>query len=356
MLQKIKIAMIASNVIRIPPFPPEKFIPKGWSGAPEMIVHYLTEELVKRGHDVTLYASSDSKTKAKLKSISASSLLEGKLEEHTDYEYALISKAYQDVNEKDFDIIHSHFDTRTAFFAPLVKIPTISTLHSPLSEGSRKDILSQFKNTQYYASISDNQRKEMPDLNYVATAYNGVDIDSIPFSEKKEEYIIFTGRINSKKGVLEAIEVAKKTGTKLLIFGSHKEEDEYWQKVKSLIDGRQIIYGGIIGHEQLFQYLVKAKAFIFPLQWEEPFGLSAVESLAAGTPVISFPKGSMPEIIKNGVHGYLVNSTEEMAEALKNISLISPKACRERVKQEFTIERMADRYEEAYYKILHKTK
>lgn len=354
--QKLRIAMIASNVIRIPPTPPEKYVPHGWSGAPEMIAYYLTEELVKRGHNVTLYASSDSKTSARLKSISASSYIEGNLKNHADYEYALISKAYQDSLDGKFDIIHSHFDVRTAYFAPLVTTPTISTLHSPLDEGSKKEILSQFNNTQYYASISDNQREKNPDLNFIATAYNGVAIDTIPFSQKKEDYIIFTGRINQQKGVLEAIDVAKKTNTKLLIFGSHKEEDEYWQKVERLIDEKQIVYGGIIEHDKLFQYLVKAKAFIFPLQWDEPFGLSVVEALAAGTPVITFPKGSMPEIIEDGVNGFLVHSVDEMVEKLKNISSISAKVCREGVDKKFSIKSMTDRYEEAYYKILNKTK
>jgi len=349
---RLKIAMIASNVIRIPPDPPKKYVPSGWSGAPEIIIYFLTEELIRRGHDVTLFASSDSKTKAQLKSVCKSTYLLGKLNTHREYENVLVSKAYQMAGLGYFDIIHSHFDTRTAHFAPLVSTPTISTLHSPLDEGGKKNILKHYKKTQYYASISNHQRKAMPDLQYAVTAYNGIEINKIPFFEKKDNYLIFVGRISKKKGVLEAIEVAKRSGFRLFIFGSAKN-DEYWKKVEKQIDGKQIVYKGMASRITVFKYLANASAFIFPLQWEEPFGLVAVEAMATGTPPITFWRGSMPEIIDNGKNGFLVDNLSQMVAAVKKVKLIDPKLCRKKVEEFFTIEKMVDRYEEAYYKIIN---
>jgi len=351
--KRLKIAMLASNVLRIPPDPPKKCVPSGWSGAPEIIVHLLTEELVRRGHKVTLFASADSKTKARLESVCPSTYLSGELEDHREYESLLISKAYQMAGSGRFDIIHSHFDTRSAHFAPFVSTPTISTLHSPLNKPKVKDILKHYKKTQYYASISNHQRKDLPDLQYAVTAYNGIEIEKIPFSAKKSDYLIFVGRISEKKGVLEAIEVAKRSGCRLLIFGSAKE-DEYWKKVEKQIDGKQIIYKGMAPRMTVFKYLVKASAFIFPLQWEEPFGLAAVEAMAAGTPPITFSRGSMPEIIDDGENGFLVDNLSQMVAAVKKVKLIDPKLCRKKVEDYFTIGKMVDRYEEAYYKIIAK--
>lgn len=352
--RKLKIAVLASNVLRIPPTPPKKYVPPGWSGAPELIVHLLTEELVKRGHQVTLFASGDSKTSAKLISVTKkSTYLMGKKDIHEYYEYVLISLAYQMAQKREFDIIHSHFDIKTAPYAPLVKTPTLSTLHSPI-EGKTKDILNFYKNTQYYASISNSQRKSLPDLQYAVTAYNGIDLSNIPYSEKKESYLILAGRISKEKGVKEAIQAAKISKHRLYLFGSNKQDDYWFKEIKPQIDGKQIIYHDIIPRSNLFKYIANAKAFIFPLQWEEPFGLTVVEALAAGTPVIAFPKGSLPEIITNNQTGFLVKSVKEMAQAINKISRIKPQVCRQWVNQNFTVQKMVDRYEEAYYKITKK--
>ncbi|OGI24199.1 MAG: hypothetical protein A3E91_01120 [Candidatus Moranbacteria bacterium RIFCSPHIGHO2_12_FULL_40_10] len=353
--KKIRIAILASNVITIPPFPPEKNVPEGWSGAPELVVHYLTEELVRRGHYVTLFASGDSKTKAKLVSVNRKSSWNlNKLSEHVDFEYLLISKVYQMAKKGYFDIIHSHFDIRSAHFAALSDTPTLSTLHSQLKK-ERVDILKHYKRTQYYASISNNQRKPLPDLRYAITAYNGVNTKEIPFSEKKEDYIVFAGRIHPSKGVKEAIEVAKKSKTKLYIFGSNNAQEDYWMKeIKPNIDGKLVNYMGMVSRSEIFKYLKSAKAFVFPLQWEEPFGLVAVEAMTCGTPVITFNRGSMPEIVKHNETGFIVKSVNEMSKSLEKIDDIDPRACRKHVEENFTSEKMVDRYEKAYHKILNK--
>lgn len=357
MHKKLRIGMLASNVIRIPPVPPEKYVPKGWSGAPELVVHHLTEELVRRGHDVTLFASGDSKTNAKLVSVTKGAMFfEVGKGPHEQYENMLVSKAYQMARNGHFDIIHSHFDLRSIYYAPLVDTPTISTLHSPL-DGLCKEIMRHFKKTQYYASISDNQRNPIPDLQYAVTAYNGVEMEKIPFygKEKKQNYFVFAGRVMDIKGVAEAIEVAQRTRMRLIIFGSVDEKSEYWiQKIKPFVDGEQIIYKGMVPREELFEYLGRARAFLFPLKWEEPFGLVTIEAMAAGTPTISFRRGSLPEIINDGKTGFLCDTIDEMIDAVSKVENINPADCRKRVEDMFTISKVVDRYEQAYYSILEK--
>ncbi|MBX4200960.1 glycosyltransferase family 4 protein [Candidatus Parcubacteria bacterium] len=353
---KLRIAIVASNVMHIPPEPIEKYVPKGWSGAPESIASILTEELVTRGHDVTLFASGDSQTRAKLVSIAETATSATPyFKDHRDYEHALISKAYQMAAAGKFDILHSHFDVRTAGYAPLVSTPTVSTLHGPLSDHV-KNILQHFKKSQYYISISDAQRKPLPGLQYISTVYNGIDVEAVPFSDKKEDYLVFAGRIHEQKGVVEAIEAAKKANCKLLIFGSHDPESDYWLgKVKPLIDQKQIIYKGFVSKKELYPYYAKARAFIFPIQWEEPFGLVVAEAMATGTPVIALKKGSMPELVEDGKTGFVCDTVEQMAEAVKKVGQINPVDCRQRVEGLFTIEKMIDGYEKAYYDILNQS-
>lgn len=355
---KLRIGMIASNVFRIPPTPPETYLPQGSSGATETVVHLITEELVRRGHEVTLFASGDSATSARLVSVTptATNFVVTDKRQREQYEHVLIAKAYAMAKDGQFDIIHSHFDTRTAFYAPLVDTPTISTLHSPL-EGLLKDLLVHFKDTQYYASISNHQRNAIPDLRYAVTAYNGIEIERIPFyaQKEKEDYLIFAGRIDDTKGVAEAIAVAKQTNLRLHIFGAAKAGSGYWtQKIKPLIDGKQIIYKGTVPRAELFEHLGKAQAFIFPLKWDEPFGLVTIEAMAVGTPTIASRRGALPEIIENGKSGFLCDTIEQMVAAVHNIKSINPAHCRQRVEDMFTVAKVVDRYEQAYRAILDK--
>jgi len=371
-MKKLKIAMLSSNFIRIPPRP--KDVPPMCSGAPERIVSILTNELVKRGHEVTLFASGDSETKAKLISVTKIATSQdkkisfipalytpegkgmGSSRFHEPYEFLLISKAYQ--MAKNFNIIHSHFDIATAFFAPLVKTPTLSTLHSPLL-GLRNRILSYFKNTQHYVSISDSQRKPLPDLNYAATIYHGLDLKKIPFVPKSDNYLVFTGRIHPSKGVKEAIIIAKRIKLPLLLMGSRGEEN-YWKKeILPEIDGKKVIYKGFLPQKEMYQLIGRARAYIFPLQWEEPFGLTLVEAMACGTPVVAFNRGSINEVVRNKKTGFVIPSQkngkinlEEFLDALKEIETINRKDCRKWIEERFSIERMVKEYEKVYTKLL----
>lgn len=358
-MKKLKIAMLASNLIRIPPTP--KFLRQGRAGAAESVVYGISEELVKRGHDVTLFASGNSKTSARLVNVTQKDSLRDRnigVNNHIPYEHLLISKAYQMAAKGQFDIIHSHFDIRTAFYAPLVSTPTISTLHSPLDSYNTQKILKFYTNTQYYVSISDSQRKPLPNLNYIATIYHGLNnLEKMKFSTKPGDYLLFVGRFREEKGVSEAIQVARKTNNKLILLGeAHSDQLEYWnKKIKPFIKGK-ITKRGFLSRKLVFQYMRNAKALLFPIQWEEPFGLVMIEAMACGTPVIAFNRGSVSEIIDEGKTGFIVKpwtkqgkpNVEGLIAALKNIDEIDRMECRRHVQKKFTVESMVDGYEAAY--------
>lgn len=370
----MRIAILASNVIRVPPGP--KDVPKGSSGATEHVVSKITEELVKRGHQVTLFASGDSKTKAKLVSVTPKATGKDPLigiGPHESYEYTLISRAYQLAKDGKFDIIHSHFDRKTAYYAPLAYIPTVSTLHSPLDRVA--DILKYFKHSQYYVSISNAQRKALPDLNYVSTVYHGLDHLTYPFNEKGGNNLVFVGRIEPEKGVDIAVRVAKTLKIKLLLLGWAKQKHlkYYNEKVKPFIN-KDMVHG-FISRTSLKRYLANARALIFPVAWEEPFGLVMIEAMASGTPVVAFARGSVPEVVKDGETGFIVNSSESdkrgnwivkktgmegLCEAVDKIYSLPQEEysrmrvdSRKHVERNFTVEKMVDGYEKVYQRILN---
>lgn len=352
-MQKLRIAMLGGSFIRIPPDPAEKYVPKGASGAPETIVHNITEELVDRGHDVTLFASGDSQTSARLASVrEEATIMSVGQGLHYEYEPILISETYQQAAQGKFDIIHTHYETLSAHFAPFVSTPTVQTIHAPL-KNFVKDVLTHYKHTQYYISISNSQRQGLPDLQYAATAYNGLDVSAIPWQSSKEDYLVHVGRIHEDKGTLEAIQVAKATNHRLFFFGAIDPKSDYWSKhIEPEVDGQQIVYGGMISRQELFKYIAGAKAFIFPLQWEEPFGLVLIEAMACGTPVIALRRGAVPEVVVDGKTGFIVDNLENMGSVLNKVNEIDSQTCREHVENNFSISKMVDSYEQAYYNIL----
>lgn len=375
----MRIAILSSNLFSTPA-DPEK-LPPGHAAASETIMAQISEGMVARGHEVTLFASGDSQTSASLVSVrKTASILDPLIgfENHQEFEHLLISRCYQMAKTGCFDLIHSVFDTRSAYYAGLVQTPTVVTLHSPL-EGTRKMILSEIPKTQWYVSISNAQRKGLPDLRYVANIYHGLDLTQFSFGEGKKENMLIVGRIHPKKGILEAALVARKIKKPLWILGSHANNKEpYWQKLSSLIDQKTVFSVGMISKKEVADYYRQAKLFLFPLQWEEPFGLVMIEAMACGTPVVAFARGSVPEIVVDGETGYIVNSSETdkrgdwiikktglegIKEAVEKIYALPQdqyqamrRACRIRVEKFFTVERMVSEYEAVYKKILQESR
>jgi glycosyltransferase involved in cell wall biosynthesis len=210
---------------------------------------------------------------------------------------------------------------------------------------------------QHYISISDNQRADAPDLPYAATVYNGIDTDLFAFSEEHDGYLLFTGRIVPEKGVKEAIQVAQQSGQRLLIIGpTYPEYQDYFDtQVKPHLNER-VLYLGFMEREHLTKYYQMAKALLFPIQWEEPFGLAMVEAMACGTPVIALRRGSVPEIVKHNKTGFVVDSLAEMAASVDKLDKISRQDCRTHVEKYFSTEHMVDGYAKAFKKLLQEPK
>lgn len=340
----MRIAQVAPLWERVPP--------PGYGGT-ELVVGLLTDELVRRGHEVTLFASGDSLTLAKLESVHPRALrLDSNVREYGIYEMLQLNWVYERASE--FDVIHSHVGFSSLPFVNLVSTPTVHTLHGIFTPDNEK----MFKHAkrQPYISISDSQREPRLDLNCVATVYNGIDVASHKFfSQPSEEpYLAFVGRLSPEKGPHHAIEIAKRSGWTLKMAGKVDVVDvEYFEReVKPHIDGEQIQYLGEANHVQKNELMGRARATLFPITWREPFGLVMVESMAAGTPVIAMKMGSTPEVIAHGKTGFVCESVDECVEAIDKAIVLDRNVCRDYVWQNFSAQKMADGYEAVYRQVI----
>ena len=372
----MKVAILASNFLKIPP--DLASLPPGYSGAAEQITHELCERLVDRGLDVTLFASGDSQTRARLVSVrekaSANDPEVGIANGH-DMEYVLISKCYQMARGGAFDIIHAQHSRRVAYFTPFVTTPTVSTLHSPLS-AKETIVLSHFAKSQWYVSISNAQRAPSPNLNYAANIYHGLDLQRFPPGNGEGEYMLWAGRITPEKGVLEAIDLSAVTHKPLTIVGEAMKDDPYGLEVAKKAQSDLVKTYGWVNRERLHEFYRQAKLFLFPIQWEEPFGLVLIEAMASGTPVVAMARGSVPEVVEDGVTGFIVNASEEdrrgewvikesgirgLQKAIERIYAMTSgnyaamrEACRSRVQKHFTLDAMAEAYANLYQRLVSK--
>ena len=341
----MRIAQVAPLWIPIPPYT---------YGGTELLVSWLTEELVKRGHEVTLFATGDSKTSARLVPVWPRSLWRARLAAP----HAVFSLMYEKLlrMQNEFDIIHDHCEFYTTPLSPFLKAPVISTIHHPMYE----EMVVLFKKFPKinYVTISKNQKKSAPGINSVKTIYHGLPISKYLFNSKPKDYILWLSKIIPKKGLADAVEVAKKAGEKLIISGViPKDCQDYFEyRIAPLIDGKQIQFVGAADFDKKVELFRNAKAFLFPVRRPEPFGLVVVESMATGTPVITYREGSMSEIIKDNKTGFLVNSREEMVKALKKINQIDRLACRRYVSRKFSLKKMVNKYEALYHTILKNEK
>jgi glycosyltransferase involved in cell wall biosynthesis len=327
------------------PVPPQKY------GGTELVIHNIVEEQVKRGHEVYLLASGDSQTSANLVPVISRSLRALYAPDEIDkWREFLKIYALRDIllriEKIQPDIVHNHYAWRLMQFAPFIEAPVIHTMHGPL-DSFRERYVYERNPSENYVSISDNQRKAMPYLNWVRTVYNGIDMKqfSVPKS-KKPEYFAFLGRTSPEKGLAEIVQMISKTSHTLKIAAKIDTADRSYfeEKVRPFIDGKQIEYIGEIGPPEKAEFLSKAKALLLWLSWEEPFGLVVAEAMAAGTPVIVNKRGSMPELIQSGKTGFLVDSIGEMQTALDKIDTLTAEDCRTHVQKNFSLEKMASDY------------
>ena len=344
----MKIAMLSPFEESVPPF---KY------GGIELVIYNLAQQLVKRGHDVTLLATGDSKTSAKLKAIFPESIRIHKdiqdISVRSAIEFIGVKRAVNYLNRNNFDIVHNHIGWLMLLFENLLNFPIVTTLHGSLNVPYQQIIYDEYKNSNYI-SISLNQRKPMPHINFVANVYNGIEIEKFQQNYNPQNYFAFLGRMSPEKGPLQAIEIAKKAGVKLIMAAKVDVVDRKYfeEKIKPLIDGEQIKFIGEVNHIEKVQLLKNAKALLAPIQWEEPFGLVFVEAMICGTPVIAMKRGSVPELIIDNKTGFICKDIDEAVEKIDLINSINREDCYEHVKNNFSAEKMAESYIEAYKKVL----
>jgi glycosyltransferase involved in cell wall biosynthesis len=330
------------------PLPPRRY------GGIEFVVSLLTEGLVERGHEVTLFASGDSRTEARLSAVFERAPFE-QIENGVHLEVAQSLEAY--TLAREFDVIHDHdgIDSRVmgALVHRLVGTPVVATLHGPADEATQR-MLSSLRQDLAFIAISDYQRQGFPDLRFVGTIPNAVDVEHQPFSAEKDDYFLFVGRMNPEKGATTAIEVAHRLGARLIMAGKVNEglEREYFAREIEPHLAEAIHFRGEVDHETKVELYRRARCTLFPIQWPEPFGLVMIESLACGTPVIAFRHGSVPEIIEHGRTGFVVDTVDEMVAAAEHIDEIDPAECRRAVEERFGRDTFVGAHERAYEELV----
>lgn len=365
MSKPMNIAMMVRGFIPLPR-------PSDMIYAPIDLAIALAQGLGKRGHNITLFAPLGTEVHGEnitVETLNLRPLVHNQAEftafldniehlshdQHGLWDRYMVNDMYARAEAGEFDLLHFHHPESALSAAVQHQlIPTVYTLHDPIYEWYRELFELFASQNQTYISISDNQRRDAPDLPYAGTVYNGTDIKLFSYSDTPEDYLLFAGRITAEKGVKEAIQVAKKSGHRLLIIGpiNHGSQDYFDQYVKPELDDR-ILYLGRMDQPQLVKYYQKAKAVLTPVQWEEPFGLTTIEAMACGAPVISLNRGAAREIIVDGKTGFVVNSIAEMIEALDKVGKISRKDCHDHVARKFSYEKMVDHYEQAFRQAIH---
>jgi glycosyltransferase involved in cell wall biosynthesis len=312
------------------------------------VVSLLTEELIGMGVDVTLFATGDSQTSGKLVAVCARPYSEDQSVDPKVAECLHISEIFE--RAANFDLIHNNFDFLPLTYSGLVETPVLTTIHG-FSSPKIMPVYKKYNARSHYVAISESDKSS--ELDYIATVHHGIDVAQFPFSAAEGRYLLFFGRIHPDKGVSEAIDVAKRVGIKLVIAGIIQDHDYYATQVEPHIDGTTVEYLGSVGPDQRADVLGHALALLHLISFDEPFGLSLIESMACGTPVIAFDRGSMSGIIRNGETGYLVEDIEGAINAVATIRMIDRSICRADVEKRFTSTRMARDYVRVYHKILN---
>lgn len=334
----MKIAILAPIAWRTPP---RKYGP--W----EQVASNIAEGLVEEGIDVTLFATGDSITSGKLLSVCERPYAEDSDVDPKVAECLHISFLMEQADQ--FDLIHNNYDFLPLSYSRLTKTPMVTTIHG-FSSSKILPVYKKYNSTSYYVSISNSDRS--PELDYIATVYNGINTDEFIFRSISEDYLLFFGRIHPEKGVNESIQIAKKSKKKLIISGLIQDHQYFHDKVKPYINIDDIIYVGNSGPAERNTLLGGATALLHPISFEEPFGLSVAEAMLCGTPVIAFNRGSMKEIIVDGKTGFLVDTIDEAVDMISNIKSINRIYCREWANSKFSRQKMIEGYRAVYEEIL----
>jgi glycosyltransferase involved in cell wall biosynthesis len=311
------------------------------------VVSLLCEGLAERGVDVTLFATRNSETRGRLAGVCPTPWEEDPAIDRKVWECLHIAHCFERAHE--FDLIHNHFDFLPLAFSRLVDTPIVTTIHG-FSSPSILPVYVEYADRSLYVSISDADRS--PELPYIATVHHGIDLTALTLSQTPGEHLIFFGRIHRDKGAAEAIEIARRAGRRLVMAGIVQDLAYFAAEVEPHLDGESVSYVGAVGPEERDRLLGGAAALLHPIRFDEPFGLSVVEAMACGTPVVAFRRGAMPEVIRHGVTGFLVESVEEAVAAVARLGELERPACRRWVGERFSQRRMVHDYLEVYERIL----
>ena len=334
----MRLAMLSSISWRTPP---RAYGP--W----ELVTSLLTEALVARGVDVTLFATLDSLTAGKLDGVVPTGYSEDERLNPKVWEALHIAHLFE--RAADFDLIHNQADFMPLTFARMIDRPIVTTIHG-FSSPTILPVFQRYNDRSAYVAISDADRHSS--LTYAATIHHGIPIDEFPFDPVGSDDLLFFGRFHPDKGAADAVRAARAVGSKLVMAGIVQDADYFASEVAPFIDERNVEYRGVLAGTDRTGALGTARALLHLIHFDEPFGLSVIEAMACGTPVIAYPRGSMPELIVDGVTGFLVESFEEAVAAIDRIGEIDRAACRDHVAEHFTVERMADQYEALYRQLL----
>ena len=348
------------------PVPPDGYGP--W----EQVVSNLTEGLMASGHEVTLFAAAGSQTSAHLVQTvphafslwpecarnatprfdSMSGLLEGPPDFRA-MEQQHIATCIEAARDGGFDVVHSHLHVLALVFSRLIPCPFVSSLHGAAWVKSSHAVFDRYRD-QPFVSLSDAGLQLKPDLNYVATVYNGIRLDAFPLCTEKEDYLLFAGRLAPEKGAAEAVQIAKQAGMPLRIAGMIEPQHQAYfdERIKPHLDNRNVTYLGRLSQRDLAPQYQRAAAVLFPISWCEPCSMVGIEAQCSGTPIIGTRYGYLPELIKHGETGFLVDSVEEAAEAVQRLSEIEPRTCRVNVETRFSAPVMAAGYERVYRRLV----
>jgi glycosyltransferase involved in cell wall biosynthesis len=339
----MKIAQVAPLYERVPPL---------YYGGTERVVSYLTEALVELGHEVTLFASGDSLTRAKLVSPCAKALrLDAECVDRIAYHVLQLEQIFQ--QDRRFDIVHFHTDYFHYPFSRRRNLAHVTTLHGRLDLSDLAPLYREFDDVPV-VSISDSQRAPLPSIGWVGTVYHGLPRGLYQPRSDRGDYLVFLGRISPEKRPDRAIEIAKRAGMRLKIAAKVDAVDRCYMKeqIRPLLDDPLVEFIGEIGDADKEELLRNAYALLFPIDWPEPFGLVMIEAMACGTPTVAFRRGSVPEIIDDGVSGYSVDTIDEAVQALRNVRGLDRSACRKKFEERFSAERMAQDYVDVYNSVI----